>query len=71
MIGLCYLIVIILVSILCGEIRYQHLKHSKKDNAFVIDKNWENSVDKDYGDFGFDDSDIREAISCEMAQVLR
>ena len=70
MIGLYYILTIVLISIICGEIRYRYLQKSQKNNAFVIDKNWENSIDREFRNLEFNDSDIKEAISCEMTQML-
>ena len=70
MIGLYYLLGIITISIVLGEIHYRYLLKSKRDKVFVIERNWKDSIDKDFGDLGFNDNDIKEAISCEMTQML-
>ncbi len=71
MIGLYYLLGVITISIVLGEIRYRYLLKSKKSKVVAIDKNWKNSIDKEFRDLEINDSDIKEAISCEMAQMLR
>ena len=70
MIAIYYCLSIIVISIVLGEIRYRYLLKSQKDNGVIIEKDWRKSIDKDFVDFDINDISIKEAMTCEFAQML-